>query len=211
MKENGITHYSSEFDFSIPPYPLVEQTLYNFPEGAFTGELNHNRDFILGVSHKLTLSQIMNSIDEYGFAVATLHPQEFSEIKRGKYVNEVNEKQIRELELLVDRLRFEEIRIVPLSKINLDSVGSIPNWIKNTAKWWAEGKISEKEFVVAMQFLVKEHVIYLNKMPEVSENSSKEIPVWIKNNAEWWSEGMISDGEFASGIKFFVENGIISV
>jgi peptidoglycan/xylan/chitin deacetylase (PgdA/CDA1 family) len=213
MLDSGITHFSSEFDFSTPPHPLVEQRLYNFPEGAVTGELTTNRDFILGVSHKLTLSQVIHSIDEYGFAVVTMHPQEFSEITKGKYSNQSNEKQIRELELLLDRLRFEDIEIVPLSEINLDSNQNnpIPKWIKNTAKWWSEGTISEKEFVVALEFLVKEKIIYLQEIPIVNENKSKEIPLWIKNNAEWWSEGMISDKEFALGIKYFVENGIISV
>ena len=213
MLGNGITHFSSEFDFSTPPFPLVDAQLYNFPEGAVTGKLTPNKNFIMGVSHKLTLSQVKQSIDEYGFAVVTMHPQEFSEIKMAKYLNQVNEKQIRELELLLDRLRIEEIKITPLSEINLDSNqnDSIPIWIKNIAKWWAEGKISEAGFVVAMQFLVKDNVIFLTDIPDVSNNASKEIPVWIKNNAEWWAEGKISDAEFASGIKFFVENGIISV
>ncbi len=213
MLDNGITHFSSEFDFSTPPYPLVDAQLYNFPEGAVTGELTANKDFIIGISHKLTLSKIIQSIDEYGFAVVTMHPQEFSEIERGKYTNQVNEKQIRELELLLDRLRIEDIKIVPLSEINLDSNqnDSIPKWIKNTAKWWSEGKISEEEFVIALQFLVEEKIIYLLNMPDGHENKSDEIPLWIKNNAEWWSEGKISDEEFALGIKFFVENGIISV
>ena len=213
MLDNGITHFSSEFDFSTPPYPLVDAELYNFPQGAFTGELTQNKNFIVGISHKLTLSQIKQNIEEFGFAVVTMHPQEFSEIKKGQYLNQVNEKQIRELELLLDRLRFEEIKIVPISEINLDSNqnNSIPKWIKNTAKWWADGTISQEEFVIALQFLVKENVIFLQDLTVVNENTSQDIPLWIKNNAEWWAEGKISDSEFTLGIKYFVENGIISV
>ena len=213
MLDNGITHFSSQFDFSTPPYPLVDAELYNFPQGAFTGELTQNKNFIVGISHKLTLSQIKQSIEEFGFAVVTMHPQEFSEIKKGQYLNQVNEKQIRELELLLDRLRFEEIKIVPISEINLDSNqnNSIPKWIKNTAKWWADGTISQEEFVIALQFLVKENVIFLQDLTVVNENTSQDIPLWIKNNAEWWAEGKISDSEFTLGIKYFVENGIISV
>jgi len=213
MLDDGITHFSSEFDFSTPPYPLVDAELYNFPQGAFTGELTQNKNFIVGISHKLTLSQIKQNIEEFGFAVVTMHPQEFSEIKKGQYLNQVNEKQIRELELLLDRLRFEEIKIVPISEINLDSNqnNSIPKWIKNTAKWWADGTISQEEFVIALQFLVKENVIFLQDLTVVNENASQDIPLWIKNNAEWWSEGKISDSEFALGIKYFIENKIIRV
>ena len=35
----------------------------------------------------------------------------------------------------------------------------IPFWIKNTAGWWASSSISDKEFVNALQFLVKEDII----------------------------------------------------
>lgn len=214
MIDNRITHFSSEFDFSTPPYPLVDESLYNFPEGAITGKLNEDKKFILGVNHKLTLIQINQSLEDHGFAVVTMHPQEFSKINQGEYDNQIDEKQIRELELLLDRLRFEKIKIVPLSKINLDSDqnDSIPKWIKNTAKWWAEGKISQVEFVSAMQYLVKENVIFLDKIPENSAQISKDVvPIWIKNNAQWWAEGKISDREFGFGIKYFIENGIITV
>ena len=32
---------------------------------------------------------------------------------------------------------------------------SVPEWVKNTAGWWAEGEISEGEFVNAIEHLVK--------------------------------------------------------
>ncbi|MFB5630596.1 MAG: polysaccharide deacetylase family protein [Nitrosopumilaceae archaeon] len=213
MLENGITHYSSEFDFSTPPYPLVNAELYNFPEGAVTGELTPNKDFIIGVSHKLTLSQIMQSIDEYGFAVVTMHPQEFSEITKGKYSNQVNEKQIRELELLLERLRFEEIKIVPLGEINLDSNqnNSIPKWIKNAAELWHDGIISDSDFKVVLKFLVEKNIIPIQNIPNSSEQESKEIPFWIRNSVGWWSEGKISDDDFVLGVEYFVENGIIRI
>jgi hypothetical protein len=30
----------------------------------------------------------------------------------------------------------------------------VPDWVKNNALWWAEGKISEQEYLNAIQFLV---------------------------------------------------------
>ena len=36
---------------------------------------------------------------------------------------------------------------------------SIPDWVKNTAGWWAEDAISETEFVSAIEFLIKEDII----------------------------------------------------
>jgi len=89
---------------------------------------------------------------------------------------------------------------------------SIPDWIRNNAKWWAEGNIDDKAFAGGIQFLIKEGIMII---PETSKTSitddSQEIPSWIKNNADWWSQGLISDDDFVKGIQFMVENGIIAV
>lgn len=38
----------------------------------------------------------------------------------------------------------------------------VPDWIKNNAIWWSEGKISEDEFITGIEYLVKEKIIKLN-------------------------------------------------
>jgi len=38
----------------------------------------------------------------------------------------------------------------------------LPNWIKNNAGWWAEGKISEKEFVKGIEYLIEQGIINTN-------------------------------------------------
>ncbi|MEX0862182.1 hypothetical protein [Nitrosopumilus sp.] len=38
----------------------------------------------------------------------------------------------------------------------------VPEWIKNNAKWWTEGKISEDEFVKGLEYLVKEKIVNVN-------------------------------------------------
>ena len=35
------------------------------------------------------------------------------------------------------------------------SAQSVPDWVKNTAGWWATDVISETEFVNAIEFLIK--------------------------------------------------------
>jgi len=35
----------------------------------------------------------------------------------------------------------------------------IPSWIKNNAGWWAQGEVSDQEFVSAMQYLIKEGIL----------------------------------------------------
>ncbi|RMW39857.1 MAG: tandem-95 repeat protein [Nitrosopumilus sp.] len=87
----------------------------------------------------------------------------------------------------------------------------IPNWFKNTAKWWSNNQIADSDFLKGVQFLITNGIIKLPSIPEISEKSSKEIPLWIKNNAKWWSEGKLSDLEFVSGIEFLVEEGILKI
>jgi len=48
---------------------------------------------------------------------------------------------------------FGESTIEPPSTIQ------IPEWIKNNAKWWYEGKIKNEEFVNGLQYLVKNGII----------------------------------------------------
>ncbi len=35
----------------------------------------------------------------------------------------------------------------------------VPDWVKNNALWWAEGKITEQEYLNAIQFLIEEGII----------------------------------------------------
>jgi len=38
---------------------------------------------------------------------------------------------------------------------------SVPEWIKNNAKWWSEGTISESEYVTSLEFLITEGIIQI--------------------------------------------------
>jgi len=87
---------------------------------------------------------------------------------------------------------------------------TIPYWVKNNAKWWADNKISDGDFITGIEYLVKNNIISIDSQ-NTKENSSNVIPTWIKNNAEWWSAGKISDKDFLSGIKYLIENSIIKV
>ena len=50
---------------------------------------------------------------------------------------------------------------------------NVPDWVKNTASWWAEDVISETEFVNAIEYLVKENIIQVN-VSQTSETSQKK-------------------------------------
>ncbi|MFN3654897.1 MAG: hypothetical protein ACK4TO_06175, partial [Candidatus Nitrosotenuis sp.] len=84
----------------------------------------------------------------------------------------------------------------------------IPSWIKDGAKWWSNGTISDDEFIDAIEFLAKEKIITVQK---TESSSSGFIPSWVKTSAGWWADGMISDKEFARSLQYLVNSGIIQI
>ena len=90
------------------------------------------------------------------------------------------------------------------------SAQEVPAWVKNNAGWWADGTISESDFVQGIQFLIKDGIITVPPTT-VSTEQSQEVPAWVKNNAGWWADGTISDTEFVNGIQHLIKSGIISV
>ena len=41
----------------------------------------------------------------------------------------------------------------------------IPSWIKNNAGWWASDKITENEFLRAIEYLIKNDIIIITDIP----------------------------------------------
>jgi len=87
----------------------------------------------------------------------------------------------------------------------------IPEWVKTNAKWWANGSIDDKSFVLGMQFLIKEKIVDIPELPYPSSWMDKNIPSWVKNNASGWADNLIQEDDFIKGIKYLVEKGIIQV
>lgn len=96
------------------------------------------------------------------------------------------------------------------SLTSVASAEQVPSWVKNNAGWWAEGTISESDFVQGIQFLIKDGIIVIPPTT-VSTDVSQGIPDWVKNNAEWWADGTISEGEFVNGIQHLIKTGVISI
>ncbi len=87
----------------------------------------------------------------------------------------------------------------------------VPDWIKNNAEWWATGKISDKEFISGVEFMIQNSIMIIPNLPESQISDDKDIPAWIKNNANWWALDKISEEEFVNGIKYLIQQGIIAV
>ena len=87
---------------------------------------------------------------------------------------------------------------------------SIPDWIKNNSRWWAEGNIDDSTFASGIEFMIKENIIQVPET-EKQQNDNSDIPDWVRNNASWWANDQISDKDFASGLQYLIKSGIITV
>lgn len=61
--------------------------------------------------------------------------------------------------------------------VTVNAVGqgqtTIPSWIKNTAKFWVEGEISDQEFIAALQYLADNGILKIPSTPESSPSKPK--------------------------------------
>ena len=88
----------------------------------------------------------------------------------------------------------------------------VPAWVKSNAGWWADGTISETEFVSGVQHLIQEGILVVPSTTTVFVETTQEgVPAWVKSNAGWWADGTISDGEFVNGIQHLIKIGIVNV
>ena len=86
----------------------------------------------------------------------------------------------------------------------------IPDWVKNTAGWWANGEIPDSAFVNAIQYLIKQGIIVIPET-EQGDSDSSVIPDWVKNTAGWWANGEIPDSAFVNAIQYLIKQGIIVI
>ena len=74
--------------------------------------------------------------------------------------------------------------LLGIASWNFANAEQVPSWVKNTAKWYGEGKTSEIEFLNAIRFLIKNGIINLE------ESSESIIPNPSASNQELVEKGI---------------------
>lgn len=69
---------------------------------------------------------------------------------------------------------------------------SIPEWVKNNAKWWSEGSISEGEYLKSLEYLITKGII---NIPQKIEVTAAQTPLSDDERAQFFvvhfSNGLI--------------------
>ncbi len=89
----------------------------------------------------------------------------------------------------------------------------IPSWIKNTAKWWSEDKISEAEYIKSLQWLINNRILVVTNGDSSSNsnsirmttNSIEELfPITGKDVSDKWgnwiSQVMVTESAFGTTV-----------
>jgi len=75
---------------------------------------------------------------------------------------------------------------------NIMAEKSVPDWVKNTAGWWATDAISEKEFVNGIEFLIKNGIISLAKDCEFHNDEYS----YLGNTVRWFEKsGLVNESQ----------------
>ena len=86
---------------------------------------------------------------------------------------------------------------------------SVPDWVKNNAKWWSSNVIPDSEFIDGLENLIDDGII---RVPSSQPSTlSEKIPDWIKKTAKWWSNDEITNDDFILAIEFLIKKGIIRI
>jgi len=103
------------------------------------------------------------------------------------------------------------ILVVGMSVIPFSFSEEIPDWVKHTAQWWADRKISQSDFTNALESLIKDGIIHIPPTELAPPGPDKIIPDWVRNTAGWWADDYIPDSDFINAIQYLVSVGLIEV
>lgn len=187
------------------------ETPRHVPSTETFGNLVNDDPFLSGTIPQKAMQKINSNIAQYGFAVISMQPSDFA-VKDGEIKNEIDTTKLDLLESVVRDAKSAGINIVLLERVPTlldESAVIVPDWVKDNAKWWAEGKIDDSDFAKGLEYLIDQHII---KIPATEKGATKKtIPEWIKANAKWWADGKIGTSDFVWGIQYLIQNGIIRV
>ena len=92
--------------------------------------------------------------------------------------------------------------------------GAVPDWVKANAGWWAEGAITDSDFLGGVGYLIDAGIIGVPAAPAGSDGrdgggAGAAVPEWVKTSAGWWAEGAITDEDFVGSLQYLINAGLI--
>ena len=143
---------------SILLQPPISQKTHSFPSNhTFDSAIWKAGSYILELEYSGAQSSTQFSIQDTGEVSIPFWVRDLAKM----WITEplVTDKDFgRAIEYLI---QYEIIKI-PYTEPEGDVITNIPDWVKTNAEWWVTGKISDTEFTVALQYLIKKGIILVN-------------------------------------------------
>ena len=137
--------------------PIIQETTAfpsNFP---FDATVWKTGAYMLEVEYSGSKSSVQFSIEDTGEIALPFWIKDLAHM----WITEplVTDKDFaRAIEYLIQK----EIIKIPYTEPEGETISSIPDWVKNNAEWWINEKISDTEFTLSLQYLIKKGIITVN-------------------------------------------------
>lgn len=162
LLDNGMVYLSTNETQDKPPYALSDAAFFRFPATAEIGDLNKENTAWVELNHDQTYAAVLRSMVKYGFVVVLLHPQDFANKRPGPvYDNAINQTQIHELDLLIDKIRSDGYSMVTLDDIPKNAVydTKYPQWFDTVFSLYFKEKISDDTMTNSVEYLKNKKII----------------------------------------------------
>ena len=91
------------------------------------------------------------------------------------------------------------------------TIGNIPNWVKQTTNWWAITSISDQKFTDSIQYLIKKELIMIPENKKFENTNELKMMSSIRNNLSIWSQNETSNEEFYKNVNWLIDNKFIKI
>jgi len=118
---------------------------------------------------------------------------------------------IKNYKKIIDEINMK-YRYTPTEKTLPNTIknnGNVPIWVKSIVTLWGLEKITDKDFLNMIEYLIKNDIIKIPK-ENVFENT-KELKMlsWVRGNLNTWSQGEVTNLEFFKNMNWLIENKFI--
>ena len=138
--------------------PPISQKTHSFPSNhPFDSAIWKTGSYILELEYSGVQSSTQFSIQDTGEVAIPSWIKDLATM----WITEplVTDKDFgRAIEYLIEH----EVIKIPYTEPEGNSITNIPDWVKTNTEWWITGTISDTEFALALQYLIKKGIITVN-------------------------------------------------
>ncbi len=159
VQANGMKYFSSTVSSDPPPYNFQNSVPLHVPYTHAIKNVISSEDSELKGNVNGQLQLIQEELDDLGFVVINMQSQDFAQKDDG-FKNVIDSEKLFNLELLIDALNKEGIKIVPFDEIpTLVAPKTPPTWVDRLYLMYEQGEINHNDVMEALDYLIQKKII----------------------------------------------------